>query len=135
MHGYGSHEIDSDQGIARVHIDGDEGIQELIGAAKTSKLLIDNVAKVEVTYNRSDELAKAAIIRSKQSNTIENLWGRAAGKSPVSKKRKRIDCKPKDEEDTNPEWTCNTCTFVHVGSSKRDFLACELCGSTRRTDT
>jgi len=134
MHGYGSHKIDSDKGISRVHIDGDEGNQELIGAAKTSKLMLGNVAKVEVTYNRSDELAMAAIIRSKQSNTLENLWGRSVDTSQGSKKRQRINSTAK-EEDTNSEWTCNTCTFVHVGRSKRDFLACELCGSTRLADT
>lgn len=73
MHGYGSHEIDKTQGISNVHIDGDEGIEELIGAAKASKLMLGKVDKVELTYNRSDELAMATIIRAKQSNTLENL--------------------------------------------------------------
>ena len=133
MHGYGSHKIDDDRGISNVHIDGDEGLEELIGATKTSKLMLGKVDKVEVTYNRADELAMVAIIRSKQSNTLESLWARSADTASLgcSKKRQRIDSKPKEEEKNRPEWTCNTCTFVHVGKSKIDFLTCELCGSTR----
>jgi hypothetical protein len=134
MHGYGSHEINDDQSISRVNIDGDEGIQELIGAAKTSKLMLGNVSKVEVKYNRTDELGMATIIKSKQSKTLKNLWGRSAETSPCGKKTQIIGSRPKEDEDTLPEWACNTCTFVHVGCSKRDFLACELCGSTRLTD-
>ena len=136
MHGYGSHEIDEDRGISKVHIDGDEGIQELIGAAKASKLMLGKVVKVEVTFNRLDELAMAIIIRSKQSNTLENMWARSADKTSQgsSKKRQRIDSNPKQQENNRPEWTCNTCTFVHVGRSKIDFLSCELCGSTRLTE-
>ena len=137
LHGYGSHEIDDDQGISRVHIVGDEGINELIGSSKTSKLMLGKSTKVEVKYNRSDELAMTTVIRSKQTNTIENFWGRcrSADSSPSSKKRQRIDSKPKQEMDTQPEWTCDTCTFVHVGGTKMDFLTCELCGSTRFTES
>lgn len=28
-------------------------------------------------------------------------------------------------------WTCSKCTFVHTGSVKLDYLACEVCGSER----
>jgi len=134
IHGYGSHEINDDQGISRVCIDGGDGIQELVGAAKMSKLMLCNVSKVEVAYNRSNELCMATIFESRQSNTLENLWGRSAEKSLCDKKRQRVVSRPDEEEDTLSEWACNVCTFVHVGSGKKDFLACELCGSTRLTN-
>ena len=107
-----------------------DGIEELIGATKASKLMIDNVTKVEVTYNRVDDSSMATIIRSKKSNTLENLWEKA---STGSKKRQRDDNDHTKEEGIKlpEEWTCNACTFIHIGISKRDFLACELCGSTR----
>lgn len=92
--------------------------------------MLGKSTKVEVKYNRSDELALATVIRSKQTSTIEKLWG-SADTSPSSKKRRRIDSKPKQEVVTQPEWTCNACTFVHVGGSKIDYLTCEICGSTR----
>ena len=37
MHGYGSHEVDNEKGLlSQVNIEGDEGIQELIGACLKS---------------------------------------------------------------------------------------------------
>jgi rubrerythrin len=131
IHGYGSHTIDSEEVVSKVIINGMDGIEELIGSTKASKLMIDNVTKVEVTYNRVDESCMATtIIRSKRSNTLEDLWERA---SAGSKKRQREDDDHTKEEGINllEEWTCNACTFIHIGIRKRDFLACELCGSTR----
>ena len=140
IHGYGSHSIDSEEVVSKIIINGMDGIEELIGATKASKLMIDNVTKVEVTYNRVDELSMAiTIIRSKQSNTLENLWEKASAdscrsnQSSGSKKRQRDDNDHTKEEGIklSEEWTCNACTFIHIGISKRDFLACALCGSTR----
>lgn len=141
IHGYGSHSIDSEEAVSKIIINGMDGIEELIGATKASKLMIDNVTKVEVTYNRVYESSMTTtIIRSKQSNTLENLWEKAAADSCRSnnlssgrKKRQRDDNDHTKEEGIklSAEWTCNACTFIHIGISKRDFLACELCGSTR----
>lgn len=133
IHGYGSHSIDSEEAVSKIIINGMDGIEELIGATKASKLMIDNVTKVEVTYNRVNESSMATtIIRSKQSNTLENLWEKA-NQSSCSKKRQRDDNDHTKEEGIklSEEWTCNACTFIHIGISKSDFLACELCGSTR----
>ena len=134
IHGYGSPSIDSEEVVSKIIINGMDGI-----ATKASKLMIDNVTKVEVTYNRVDELSMATtIIRSKQSNTLENLWEKASAdfcrsnQLSGSKKRQRDDNDHTKEEGIklSEEWTCNACTFIHIGISKRDFLACELCSST-----
>lgn len=134
IHGYGRHEITSDQDISHVNINGNEGIEELIGATKVFKLSIgDDVDRVQLTYNRREETCMASIVRSKKARTLENLWEKSTCKPSKRSKIHEKSEEKKGAENSVQQWICHICTFAHVGNSKKDFLVCELCGSTRLT--
>ena len=41
-----------------------------------------------------------------------------------------------DDTTASPEsWACSQCTYIHIGATKFDYLACEVCGSPRTIDT
>lgn len=58
--------------------------------------------------------------------------------SPTMKhKQTNIPPSPvKDEEHGKKDlsWACSSCTFIHVGKSKANYLSCEVCGCTREHD-
>jgi hypothetical protein len=138
VHGYGQHTIDPDLGTSAVCIAGKEGLAELIGSARTAKLMLDDLVRIEVDYNRKEEQAVAIIKQRQHHPTLENLWSKATAMSddpPAGNKRKREEAVTlqydgsKDEESL---WACLACTFIHVGRAKSGFLSCELCGSQRK---
>ena len=41
-----------------------------------------------------------------------------------------------DDTTASPEsWACSQCTYIHIGATKFNYLACEVCGSPRTIDT
>mmetsp|Transcript_30497 Transcript_30497/g.89167 ORF Transcript_30497/g.89167 Transcript_30497/m.89167 type:complete len:628 (-) Transcript_30497:1188-3071(-) len=150
MHGYGKHTFANppqqaaDDGIvchyasSQIDIDGSEGVEELIGKAKATKLgLVAAGIQIIVRYNRSEETATVEVEQG-QSGTLKDLWTRGAQRSNAVEKNNSSKTNLKEAAvDTGHDgkgetsWACNACTFVHEGKAKASFLACELCLSER----
>ena len=152
VHGYGQHNIaNSSEQMAddnipycypssRIDIDGAEGVEELIGKAKATKigLLAANI-QIIVRYNRIEETATVEVEQGR-SGTLKALWRKGAqrndaidDKNNTSKthlKEAAVDAGRNSKNKIS--WACATCTFVHEGEAKASFLVCELCGSERK---
>jgi len=118
LHGYGKHEINTEECTSKVDI---VEIEELLVSSKIRTLGLDCSCEVRIDYNRKEESASANIQQNGAKSTdytLKDLWRR-------QKRQKTAESAVEVEY----RWTCSTCTFIHVGKSKLDYLLCELCGS------
>ena len=140
LHGYGKHTIESSEcadnattsstrTLSCVDIYGIDGMTELIGEAKTVKLGLVKPAQIQIQYDHSDEIASVTVEQSQSAPKLTYLWNKAvAKKNDISYEKKAVE----DNEDRDSvSWTCTSCTFLHTGESKSNYLLCELCGSER----
>ncbi|KAL7547903.1 hypothetical protein ACHAWF_016793 [Thalassiosira exigua] len=142
LHGYGRHRLDLEPSASRVEVDGLEGLEELIGRAKASKLgFVDDSTRIRIDYARKDEVAAVVIEGAQSMGMLKLIWGKAAKKNNEAGSTNEVErhsCGEKrgccDNEGNQKEqsWTCSACTFVHSGPVKIDFLSCEICGTVRR---
>jgi hypothetical protein len=136
LHGYGKHTINPEDCTSQVDIDSLDGIEELLGRAKTRKLtIIMSTSQIQVNYDRKQEMASVSIEQSgaNLNSTLTDLWGqKATKKDTYNNKRKREGNGNANVEEKQceqlPSWTCPICTFVHAGQIKLEYLTCEVCG-------
>lgn len=131
LHGYGKHTIDTENCTSQVDL-GIEGIEELLGSAKTRKLTLTSSSEIRVHYHRKKESASIILQQNGTTSnpTLEDLWRRTNKRQ----KRQGNGYTFHDETDTS-FWTCSTCTLIHAGKAKIDYLVCEVCGSGRSNTT
>uniref|UniRef100_A0A7S4RGL0 Exonuclease domain-containing protein n=1 Tax=Ditylum brightwellii TaxID=49249 RepID=A0A7S4RGL0_9STRA len=147
IHGYGSHNIDANNSLIVVN---GEGLKELLGDNVNSLqlALMESIKITKIHFDRKDEVARAEIEKYPGHVTLQDLWkgGRkdkdqnTSHESKKTNNAERVEEKcskisQKIEQVSSPSWTCTVCTFIHVGESKVEFLACELCGTARTSAT
>ena len=125
QHGYGKHTIINNMSYIEI-----SGIEELLGSAKTKKLtLVFAASSIQIQYDRKDELA--SIVAIQQSGpTLQDLWGKAGSLSNNKRKRQDTAGAYQDDKDEST-WICNSCTYIHTGKDKLQYLMCEVCNSQR----
>ena len=148
QHGYGRHDIAPSHaaaGVSTVHIDGHQGLAEIVGDGKASSPALGGKALVgvDLEYDRDAELVTARAVEVRRPRTtLTALWqtgggdhstprpeGVAAGVAGDAACARAA--KEGATETAAAAWTCHACTLEHVGRSKVRFLACELCGTER----
>ena len=65
---------------------------------------------------------------SSSSSSSSNTSASASASASASSRTNSVGSKTGAES-----WMCSMCTFVHHGTSKVEFLACEVCGSERHS--
>ena len=138
MHGYGQHTIYTDTCTSHVEISGIDGVEELLGNTKTKKLTLVCSCRIEIQYDRKKEEASVTIKQS--GTTLKDLWRKGSSSTSNSNKRKRQESKDTTTDDNNvdtkePSWVCSSCTYIHSGHAKMQYLVCEVCSSKRNTTT
>ena len=144
LHGYGTHSIDDNTNTSLIEIRGMDGLTELIGSAKCRAFNLNPIA-INCNYDRANEMATVDV-EQKKRHTLLSYWGEVkmfkrnlVQTQQQPRKRKKCEitsqkCEITSQEqlETLPEcWACNSCTFIHTGPSKKNFLACEICGTHR----
>lgn len=141
LHGYGKHTMNIDDSTSVIEITSLEGISELVGQSKTSKLALVDPMQVHIQYDRQKECCTFIAIEQTSIPTLTSLWSRNSSISTTRKIHTTI-CNPKDVRDRkrnadclrdnedSTSWTCSSCTFIH-DKSKQSYLSCEICGSQR----
>jgi hypothetical protein len=122
--------------VSRVHVDGHDGLAELVGRRKASAPALGGAALVgvDLEYDRDGEVVTARTVELwRPRATLAALWrndnGARGGDEDDADARAAAGAAPA----TAAAWTCHACTLEHVGRAKRRFLACELCGTERRS--
>jgi len=152
LHGYGRHNLESN--ISKIYIDGSSGLEEITGTSKALSALglptFESLTRIYVRYDRDKEAVTEANVETQHRPgvTLATLWGKSRKlESEDMLTTCRTTTSNYDIEDERgkdnisaqnvdklPSWSCNTCTFEHKSDSKRYFLACELCGTNRKSN-
>jgi len=135
LHGYGKHTIHTDTCTSHVEISGIDGVEELLGNTKTKKLTLVSTCRIEIQYDRKKEVASVTI-KQRTGTTLEDLWRKGSSTTSNNNKRKREESEDTTINDSNvntkePSWVCNSCTYIHSGHAKMQYLVCEVCNSKR----
>lgn len=131
LHGYGRHNINHEKSTSEIIIASVEGIEELIGKPKVTKLGLKDPIQVFVRYDRKKECAAATVIQTSKS-TLKSLWKNSTATEttrPDNMKKRSAKCL--DNNCTGEySWSCSSCTFIH-NKSQSQYLLCEMCGAQR----
>jgi len=139
LHGYGKHTIHTETSTSHVEISGINGVEELLGNTKTKNLTLVSTCRIEIQYERKKEVASVTIKQS--GTTLKDLWSKGSSTTSINNKRKRQESKDTTTIDDNnddtkePSWVCSSCTYIHNGHAKMQYLVCEVCNSKRNTTT
>jgi len=137
LHGYGKHTIYTDTSTSHVEISGINGVEELLGNTKTKKLTLVSSCRIEIQYDRKKEVASVTIKQS--GTTLKDLWRKGSSTISNNNKRKREEGEDATIDDNvntkEPSWVCSSCTYIHIGHAKMQYLVCEVCNSKRNSTT
>ena len=107
-HGYGEHSIiiDNEQSTSRVEINGTDGLEELIGGSKLTKLGLLGSLKIHLQYHRKEEKATVMVEQSSGSIlTLDRLWR----KSSTNKCTSHVyNAQLMEEKDSSTYYVANT---------------------------
>lgn len=144
MHGYGEHSIIMDIFQSEIKITSIEGIVELIGHSKATKLALPDHLQLHMIYDRQRETSRLTL-QMTSTNTLKSFWSKSTTtnvptRKVMSEKLNTTMSPPQGRTDRSglsnkrkslaSSWSCSSCTYLH-NKSKVLYLLCEICGAKR----